>query len=1097
MNAELAMPTGGASVVLTVTQDRVVRELERLIGDGPAGFFRDACVLMALTPPLPTTTHLVAHLLREVESGVRYALEPPGAAKPRNGGHRASVDGVLASLEIADEHKVAAIWRELADQDGSTGFARRAHRRGLDAPRAVDKEFIRFFADVEELFAYIMVRCETHYQLIFDRLDAIARTAAPSRGDVQAFRACAGTLTAQRHFLESAGPQWVGPLTDAGYFRTPPALRLDADGRVELPAWPGSDYLAKMAPAVPTLVVDGALTIPVTDNARVNYDLVRIALAVPAQQAVRLAPAIQASLACRYGVLIPEQVGAVAAHLAAGGHVDPAFGLLSALLATLPGAPGAHGTWEIARIVERDLPALVEAAGVKALAIFCARLDAYLDTEQSWTRKESGSDYSTTWWPDLRHPAPHAEVEAAGALAGGVLAASAQLLRDDPAKTADVFTELEAHGWRLYRRIRLHLLTEIPQVPADLLAEHLLDPGHLHDAGVEGEYLRLARERCTQLSAAERQRVVGLIENGPDLEAWAVKMAGWGPAPTSVQLTQYGDRWKRDRLAAFELVLTSSARALYTVLRAQYGPGAESATAPEQLWGWARAPRSAAELTAMPADKMVALLRDWKPGADAYLGPDTAVMAGVLADVINADRVRWSADARHFCALNAEYVTAVIAALASEREESARFDWDSVLELCEHADEHAVHELGRQSEWTARVWRDARLDIYRLLTQGLDTRSIPDAQLGRVWVLITSGCTDPDPAGQRELDAKDPLSVALGAVRAQAVGCAIAYGWRRREHERDLQAALALLSDHLDPLIDPSLAVRAIYGALLPRLFALAPDWVRAHLVDLLPTSERDRPFWQAAWDAFLRSTNLSGALLDLLRDQYTLALSRIEPASGDEREQARTLRLGIQLLNYYWNGALELEPRDGLLRAFYGRAAPATCRQLAAALAHGLDGARASDPDLLARLRAFWELRENEVSRGADPGELAEFGWWFASGLFDEEWAFGRLLAALATAGDIEAVDAVLERLAALCDRHTVLCLQVVSAWLTTRPRRLYIVRYRRADDIRAVLAAGFRGDETARDAARGLIGQFASMDIDLRDADPRHGANRGPGDS
>lgn len=501
MNDELATPPSGSGVVLTVAQDRVARELERLIGEGPAAFFRDACALMGLTLPLPTTTHLVAHLLREVKSGVRHALEPPEAAK-RDGGHRADVEGVLDSLEIPDGHKVAATWRELASRDGSTGFARLAHRSGVDAPRTVDEEFIRFFADVEELFAYVMARCETHYQLIFDRLDALAKTAAPSRSDVRVFRTHPGTLTAQRHFLKSAGRQWVRPLTEAGYFHTPPVPRPDGQRRAESPAWPGSDYLARMAAHEPALVVDGALTIPATDDPWINYDLVRIARDVPAQQAVRLAPAIQASLASRNGVWIPEQVGEVAAHLAAGGYTDAALDLLSALLQILPGPPAAHGTWEIARIVERDLPVLAAAVGVKALAIFSARLDAYLETEQSWTRKESGSDYSTTWWPDLRHPAPHAQTDAAGALAGGVLSAAAQLLRDDAAQTAEVFTELRAHGWQVYRRIRLHLLTEIPGLPPDLLAEHLLDPRYLHDTGLIGEYLRLARARCRQLSAA-------------------------------------------------------------------------------------------------------------------------------------------------------------------------------------------------------------------------------------------------------------------------------------------------------------------------------------------------------------------------------------------------------------------------------------------------------------------------------------------------------------------------------------------------------------------------------------------------------------------
>ncbi len=56
-------------------QERVYRRL-RLIGDGPASFFRDACQMMDSPMRLQSTTHIVGHLLREVESGLRAVLKP-------------------------------------------------------------------------------------------------------------------------------------------------------------------------------------------------------------------------------------------------------------------------------------------------------------------------------------------------------------------------------------------------------------------------------------------------------------------------------------------------------------------------------------------------------------------------------------------------------------------------------------------------------------------------------------------------------------------------------------------------------------------------------------------------------------------------------------------------------------------------------------------------------------------------------------------------------------------------------------------------------------------------------------------------------------
>src|ERR1043166_3004301 len=56
-------------------QERIHKHLG-IIGTGPAEFFYDACRLMVIQPHLKSTTHLVSHLIREIESSVRAVLEP-------------------------------------------------------------------------------------------------------------------------------------------------------------------------------------------------------------------------------------------------------------------------------------------------------------------------------------------------------------------------------------------------------------------------------------------------------------------------------------------------------------------------------------------------------------------------------------------------------------------------------------------------------------------------------------------------------------------------------------------------------------------------------------------------------------------------------------------------------------------------------------------------------------------------------------------------------------------------------------------------------------------------------------------------------------
>src|SRR6266851_2124710 len=57
-------------------QRKIYQELKRQIGDGAASFYMDACKLMDDNPPLTSKTHLIAHLLREIDSSIRDVMIP-------------------------------------------------------------------------------------------------------------------------------------------------------------------------------------------------------------------------------------------------------------------------------------------------------------------------------------------------------------------------------------------------------------------------------------------------------------------------------------------------------------------------------------------------------------------------------------------------------------------------------------------------------------------------------------------------------------------------------------------------------------------------------------------------------------------------------------------------------------------------------------------------------------------------------------------------------------------------------------------------------------------------------------------------------------
>ena len=94
-------------------QGRIYGRL-RLIGEGPASFFRDACQFMNSPAKFQSTTHLVGHLMREVESALRDVLEPhntDGSPPVAGGGHIREIQSILGALGVPEDHQISQLWR--------------------------------------------------------------------------------------------------------------------------------------------------------------------------------------------------------------------------------------------------------------------------------------------------------------------------------------------------------------------------------------------------------------------------------------------------------------------------------------------------------------------------------------------------------------------------------------------------------------------------------------------------------------------------------------------------------------------------------------------------------------------------------------------------------------------------------------------------------------------------------------------------------------------------------------------------------------------------------------------------------------------------
>jgi hypothetical protein len=1088
--------------VLSPRQESIAAQLREMIGEGPAALFADACMVLFQDPRPVSASHLVAHLLREVESAVRSVLQPPADARGLKGQdrHQASITAVLAELGISVDEPVAQFWLGLTGEGNPNGLAMRAHRAALDPPRPVDDAFIEFVNGVEELLDRLLRRFKARYVSVFTRMDVLLGEAPSAARVVQLRNNFPQNLASLSYFFGRAQAAWLVPLARGGYFSSPPEpVPHPENGTAEMPFWAESNFLARVAADAPAEAVDAALAIPPTDNMRVNSDIVEVSLRVPADQSARMVPRIVEVITSRFGVLVPARVGVLCRHLADGGHADEAMQLARPLLANVPSLTTSRGgdTWSYAEILRNDLPALVSSVGLPGLALVAEILDQAITAQTPGQLNERRQDLSVTWRPGLDGQPPGTDTDPVTALVSAVRDAAAQLVDDGREDIGDVVAALEAHDWPVFRRLALHLLDSHSTDADSLIEAHLTDQATIRDFNLDREFLALARHHCSSISRPGQQALLALIDRGPEVGYWSRQHEkATGQPPSEAMTRDRVSRWQRDRLAAVEAILTPEWQARYRSLTLEYGPAPDlTASAPPAVRDISFAsPVTAGELAASSIGDLVDLLRTWEPTGNP-LGPSRFSLASSLGDAIHQDAARRSTEADAFIGLPAVYVSAVISALRRAVRDGAILDWDSVLRLSAWVDGQAIDALTGTADPDGAEWRDTRLHILRLLEAGFlqGDGEMPGTARERAWAIIESAATDPDPFPEVEAsayeDGRSPNELAINHIRPQALATAVAFAlWaRRQDADADLARFWQLLDSHLDPQHEPSHAVRWVYGGSFAQLVYLDHQRTAELATAIFPKDPSERPLWESAWDAYLTYAPIISNVCAILADQYQMATDLLEQEASGQRTEARAFGLGRHLLTRYWYGELTLDSHDQLLRRYYQNGPTSVRIHLMHFLGRSLSSEDALKAPVQDRLRELWESRVQAVRNGADAGELAAFGEWFGAGKLGDDWELQQLFTTLSLAGHVESEHLVLPRLAALTPADTATCTTILEAWVRTSPAPWTLQQHE--ENIRAILKAGIdSGDAATAETATAVVSLCITAGIDLRDILPRN---------
>jgi hypothetical protein len=532
-------------------QARIYERL-RLVSPGPAAFYRDACRIMGTEPPFESTTHLVGHLIRELESSLRAALGPykhrakkEGEEKPtkkksegetdEETGHKDDIRAVLKGLEIPETDPVAVAWLKLART-----FHSRAHRDNLAPPRPVDEKYRRFWNQMTDILSTVLDRLESRYLEFHHFLDDLLAIESPTREDAKRLQLYTpNNPAAYKYFFDrNNNPAWLIPLRAQKIFNHPqePISKIEHDRILtNYPPWPQSRYLVRMAASnnagFQQTVLDIALKIE-TENIAIHMDLVDVAKALAPAKAAKLARREVSWIENQKQLfhLLPEKLGELIARLASSGEVDAALELARAVLAVLPHPRAAEERniwslpldpvsrlegWDYGRVLKLSVPTLVEAGGARSLEMLCDLLETAVNFFREPATPEETDDRSDIWCRNLDD---RADDDVKDLLVSAVRNAVEQIAKADPRQVPSLVQLLERRRWLVFNRMALHLLRFSPDHAGNLIADRVTDKANFEERGLWHEYILLTRDHFNDLTEEQRYQILGWIDEGLGLD---------------------------------------------------------------------------------------------------------------------------------------------------------------------------------------------------------------------------------------------------------------------------------------------------------------------------------------------------------------------------------------------------------------------------------------------------------------------------------------------------------------------------------------------------------------------------------------------------
>jgi hypothetical protein len=826
-------------------------------------------------------------------------------------------------------------------------------------------------------------------------------------------------------FSRLENPKWIAPLTQAGFFKSPPDRQVNPDGSWRTRAWPEGEYLVRVAPEAPVAVAGVLKSLPEANENPVVWEAVaNAACQLPPNVAAELVPKLSKALCTPGARVFSESVVELVVHLADTGQAG-AFDLTEHLLfVEAAGAIqdrdhvayrsntewvfprfGWHGQRELLDKLVPTLESLDAKRTLRLLLSKIRRVQALADSiERSGRWLVWGLDFEARSDPE----------DVVSGIARAAVDLAERMANQDQERAEQVMAVLDGYQGGVFTRLSYRVLAAAGEHLRDRLDAFVCSDEAVHAGHPAREVALVLRKQFKNASAAARRAFANAVMRGPDRgELRQLLEGGNGQEPTDQEIDHHVGQWQRRRLRWFRGDIPEE---LTDVAEAHDLLGRKPSYEEQQLaevgfhvgagsWGGVEpTPITPEQLSALSPEEAVVFLAEWKPGS----GDGTAAGLHTTLSQFGKEHPKGAlAILKIDDNLAPAWIESLLRGILEAARGNAELDWIRVLEAVHGVAYHAAAVKDMELP-DALAWRRALSPGLEIIREGCGHDSIPPECDSHVWAILQEAGGVRllwELAGRETPESfEDVLMASLNDAAGILASAVISAGlWHYRaglpkqgadvsEEMRD--QARAPVREILTPLLDGILAERgpndasaqAVLGQFIPQLHLLAREWVHDN-DELLFAKGLDEPVAHPAWTAYIDMASLYDSVFEALRPWYLKAVERIaewEKAAGDARSRGSVVeKLSGHLMVAVLRGLVTPTDEDGLLVAAFENVDASDWGHAYWGVFRSWSDAEAPPPAaFVERLVEFWEWRLSQLEAVPDSEvtreEAKALGWLF-----------------------------------------------------------------------------------------------------------------------